>query len=82
MLDHSLFDILIGQSSSNSKPNIEYAMTARANEKPFGHVAIFLEHIMEAVFIPTFGTFLKLVLHHDRFHFVIHFRPPRLMLLE
>jgi len=48
-------------------------MAARANKKPFGYIAILFENVVEAVFISTLRTILKLVFELDLFYFSIHF---------
>ena len=51
-------------------------MAARADKKPFGYIAILFENVVEAVFISTLRTILKLVFEFDLFYFSIHFLFP------
>ena len=51
-------------------------MAARADKKPFGCIAILFENVVEAVFISTLRTILKLVFEFDLFYFSIHFLFP------
>ena len=55
------------------KADIKYAVAARADKKPFGYIAILFENVVEAVFISTLRTILKLVFEFDLFYFSIHF---------
>jgi hypothetical protein len=56
-------------------------MAARADKKPFGYIAILFENVVEAVFISTLRTILKLVFELDLFYFSIHFLFPHFFLI-
>ena len=55
------------------KADIKYAVTARANEEPFGCVAVFFKDAVEAVFIAAFRAILELLFELDLFYFSIHY---------
>jgi hypothetical protein len=54
------------------KADIKYAVAARANEKPFGCIAVLIKDAVEAVFIAAFRAILELVFEFDLFYFSIH----------
>ena len=55
------------------KADIKYAVAARANEEPFGCVAVFFKDAVEAVFIAAIRANLELVFELDLFYFSIHY---------
>ena len=56
----------------HSKANIEDAVAGRADEKPFGCVAVLFEHAVKTVFVAAFRAILKLVFDLNLFCFSIH----------
>ena len=54
------------------KTDIKDAVTVRADKKPSGCIAILFENVVEAVFISTLRTLLKLVFEFDLFYVSIH----------
>lgn len=56
----------------HSKANIEDNVAGRADEKPFGCVAVLFEHAVKTVFITAFRAILKLVFDLYLFYFSIH----------